>query len=78
MLLNILHNSKETPAQVFSFKLWEIFKNKYITENLRKTAFENLITKFMITKQLYSAMLPSLLFSAPIVNILKTNLLDIN
>ena len=59
MLLNILQNSKETPAQVFSFKLCETLKDKYITENLRKTAFENLITKFMITKQLYSAMLPS-------------------
>ena len=35
--------SKQTPTQVFSCEYFEIFKNTYFEEHLRKTAFVSVI-----------------------------------
>ena len=32
---------KETPTQVFSYEIYEIFKSNYLEEPLRTTAFGN-------------------------------------
>ena len=41
---------RETSTQVFSCEFWEIFKNTFITEDIRTTAFECILKKSQILK----------------------------